>query len=203
MDGRAKPALTEKCDRTGSITLELVIAFPLLFIAVLAIATFWFYTLVQHAGTTALIEGTRKGAEVFPPMMPLDAPGPNNDIADQIVEVIDKHLRVHKVEVADPANGFPDDPDRQNATVIIERGLAAPIIRPAGGSLNQSGVPISFSRTGPGPTTSDDLVVSISFELVDSSNPDGCNGPVPDWLSGFGFSLEGCTFQMSSRAMLE
>ena len=197
------PLQTSHKPRSGSITLEFLIAFPLIFIAVLGIAIFWFYTLVQHAGTTALIEGTRKGAVVFPNTLPLDLAGANNDIVDQIVEVIDKHLRVHNVEVADPANGFPDDPTKQNATVIIERGNGPVIVRPAGGSLNQIGDPIPFTRTGPPPLTSDEIVVSISFELVDASNPSGCYGPVPDWLAPFGFSLQGCTFQMSSRATLE
>lgn len=189
--------------RSGSVTLEFLVAFPVIFIAILAMTIFWFYTLVQHAGTTALIEGTRKGAEVFPEAMPLHMDGANNDIADQIVEVIDKHLRVHNVELADPLNGFPDDPTKQNATVIIERGTDPAIVRPIGGSLNQAGNLITFNRIGPAPTTSDEIVVSISFELVDASNPAGCFGPVPDWLAPFGFTLEGCTFQMSSRATLE
>lgn len=191
-----------RSERKGSVTLEFIIAFPIVFIATLAIAEFFFLSLVIEGGTTALYEGTRKGAEAYPPGFMLDVAGADNDIADKIVAVIDEHLSVYNVEVADPANGFADDADKQNATVVIERGGMPALTRPAGGALNQSGAAYACTRTGPAPAANE-IVVTVCFEIVDASDPDGFNGPVPDWLSNFGFSLNGTTFEMTARASLE
>lgn len=192
----------ERCiERSGSVTLEFVIAFPIVFIASLAIAQFFFLAMVIEVGTTALSEGTRKGADAYPVGYPLDLPGPSNDIADRIVEVVDAHLSVFNVEVADPANGFADDPNKQNATVVIERNGMV-VTRPATGATNQLGVVYGCTRTGDvqGPN---EIVVTLCFEIVDASDPDGLRGPVPDWLRGFGFTLDGTKFEMTSRASLE
>lgn len=186
----------------GSVTLEFIIAFPIVFIATLAIAQFFFLSIVIEGGATALYEGTREGAEAFPTTYPLDLAGANNDIADQIVEVINTHLNVYNVEVVDAANGLAaDDTNKQNATVVIERN-GMTITRPAGGALNQSGNSYSCTRTGPAPAANE-IVVTLCFEIVDASDPDGFNGPVPDWLECFGFSLDGTTFEMTARASLE
>ncbi len=197
-----------RAERKGSVTLEFIIAFPIVFVATIAIAEFFFLSLVIEGGTTALYEGTREGAEAYPVGFPLNTPAGGNpllyddDIADKIVAVIDEHLSVYNVEVADPDNGFPDDPDKQNATVIIERGGLAAVTRPAGGALNQLGAAYSCTRAGPAPAANE-IVVTLCFEIVDASDPDGYNGPVPDWLTACGFSLNGTTFEMTARASLE
>lgn len=188
--------------RSGSVTLEFIVAFPIVFIASLAIAEFFFLSLTINGATTALYEGAREGAEAYPTAFPLDMPGADNDIADKIVSVMNQHLRIHNVEIADPANGFPDDPTKQNATVVIERGIDPPLTRPNGGALNQSGNPYAYSREGD-PPAANEIVVTLAFEIVDSNDPDGYYGPVPDWLASFGFSLEGTTFEMTARASLE
>ncbi|QDT32756.1 TadE/TadG family type IV pilus assembly protein [Thalassoglobus polymorphus] len=189
-------------ERSGSVTLEFIIAFPIVFIAGLAIVEFFFLILVIEGGTTALHEGTRKAAELYPSTFPLDLAGDDDDIADKVVAVINQHLNVYNIEVVDSANGLAtDDPKKQNATVIIERN-GMTVTRPAGGSLNQSGNVIGCSRTGPPPDI-DEVVVTLCFEFVDSADPSGIDGPVPDWLASFGFSLAGSKFEMTSRASLE
>ncbi len=189
-------------ERSGSVTLEFIIAFPIVFIAGLAIVEFFFLILIIEGGATALHEGTRRAAELYPSSYPLDTLGNDNDIADKVVAAINEHLNVYNIEVVDPVNGFvTDDPKKQNATVVIERN-GMMVTRPAGGSMNQSGDVIGCSRTGPPPDI-DEVVVTLCFEFVDSANPSGIDGPVPDWLASFGFSLAGSKFEMTSRASLE
>jgi len=184
--------------RGGVITLEIILVLPILFIVALAMFEFAFLMLVLQAATTALIEGTRKGAAEYPASYVLSLAGSNNDIADQIAEVVNLHLQIHNVEIADIAHGFPDDPDKGNGLLVIERGTG-------GGSTAQRGaLPMGFTcnRTGAAPTSSE-IVVTLCFPLVDAGNPTGTGMPVPDWLSAFGISLATYKFEMSSRCSLE
>ncbi len=173
---------------------------PLVWIVTLAIFEFGFLALTLQTGTTALIEGTRKGAELYPPTFPFDLAGDDNDIADQIVQCMNMHLEVQCLEIPDPLNGIPDDPAHANALVIIERGDGM------GGfdTVTRGSLPGGMVCTPGGPAPDDDEIrVTLCFALVDATNPDGCGDPVPDWLSKFGFSLAECHFEMSARANLE
>ncbi|REJ95959.1 MAG: pilus assembly protein [Planctomycetota bacterium] len=188
---------SKTCVRGGVVILEFILAAPIFFFTLLAIFQFGFLGLTLQVGHTALIEGTRRGAELYPPAYPLDTAGPDNDIADQIVERMNQHLAVHCLEIFDSTQGFSDDPDRANAAVVIERGLAPAVTR-------GDAMPMGFTcdRTGPDPAA-DEVMVTLCFPLVDASNPSGCGNPVPDWLTLFGFSLDDCRFQVSSRMLLE
>ena len=183
--------------RDGVVILEFILAAPIFFFTLLAIFEFGFLGLTLQVGHTSLIEGTRRGAELYPPTYPLDVAGADNDIADQVVEIMNDHLAVHCLEIFDSTQGLVDDPDRANAAVIIERGADPAVMR-------GDAMPPGFSclRTGPDPSV-DEVVVTLCFPLVDASDPSGCGNPVPDWLALFGVSLEGCRFQVSSRMPLE
>lgn len=192
---RTHSRTTRRPERSGSVTLEFILVFPIIFIASLAIAEFAFLSLMIEGATTALHEGTREGAEAYPAAFPLDLAGADNDIADKIIEVINNHLNVYNLEVADPANGFSDTPGKQNATVVIQYDGMMAFTRPAAGGLPC--VPaLPAAAAG-------EIVVSLCFEIVDSTDPTGINGPVPDWLATFGFTLSGTTFEMTTRQSLE
>lgn len=182
------------------MTLEFILTFPVIFIATLAIFQFAFLALMLQAGTSAVIEGTRKGAAAYPNGMLLDASGPNNDIADQIMEVMNRHLGVHRIQISDVNHGVPQDPDKAQAKIVIERreGVGAASV------VERGELPSGFSctRTGDGPLPGE-IVITLCFPIVDPDDPAGLGNPVPDWLSLFGFSLADYTFQMSSRASLE
>lgn len=184
--------------RRGAVMLEFLLAMPLLFIATLAVFEFGFLALVQQSSTAAVTEGSREGAKKFPVALPLDASGSSNDIVDQIVLVMNQYLAVQNMEIADPTNGFPDT-TRANVFVRVERG--------DGGAgfftVDRGTLPAGFGCTRKGlPPSGQEIVVTLSFPLVDSANPSSAK-PVPDWLSSFGFSLQKYEFQLSARSVLE
>lgn len=187
----------QRIARRGVVTLELIVTMPILFFTFLAIFEFGFLGLTLQTGHTALIEGTRRGAELYPPAYPLDLAGPDNDIVDQIVERMNQYLGIQCLEIFDPTQGFVDNPEHANVHVIIERGMNAPIER--GDSM-----PVGFTCTPNGPApASNEIRVTICFPIVDATDPHGCGNPVPDWLDMVGFSLLGCSFEVSSRMPLE
>jgi len=179
-----------KSSRRGVITLEFIVWAPVVFIAMVAIVQFWMLGLVQQAATSALIEGTREGAEAFPGAVAFDTAGADNDIKDQIFATMNEFLNVHNLEVLE--DGAADDPNKANVTVMIERGLTPAFTR-GGGTCN---------RTGAGPAANE-IVVTLCFPIVDATDPDGLGNPVPDWLAPVGFSLSAYRFEMTSRATLE
>jgi len=190
----------ETLKRSGVVILEFIIAAPIVFIAMLAIFQFGFLALTLQFGHAALIEGTRRAAELYPPNYPLvlDTASPDNDIADSVVNAVNQYLAVHCMEIYDPTQGFPDDPERANAQIVtqhegvtVTRGEAVTF-------------PDGFVCTPAGnPPDMDEVRVTLCFPLVDPDDPDGCGDPVPDWLSVYGFSLGNCVFEVSSRMRLE
>ena len=193
------PQQQNRRKRSGVVTLEFIIVAPVVFIAVIAIFEFGFLALTLQVGHTALIEGTRRGAELYPDMYPLDLAGPDNDIADQIVEVMNAHLNVQCLEIYDSTQGFTDNPNRANAQIIIERNEMTAVTR--GDAVN---FPAGFVCTPMGPPPSvNEIRVTLCFPIVDATDPTGYGNPVPDWLSRYGMSLAGCVFEVSSRMTLE
>lgn len=183
--------------RRGVVTLELIVTLPILFFTFLAIFEFGFLGLTLQTGHTAVIEGARRGAELYPPLYPLDLAGADNDIADQIVERMNQYLGIQCLEIFDPTQGMVDDPEHANVHVIIERGQNLPVER-------GENMPAGFECVPHGsPPTTDEIRVTLCFPLVDESDPHGCGNPVPDWLDIIGFSLAGCRFEVSSRMLLE
>jgi hypothetical protein len=193
LDSASRPAC-----RQAVITLELIVAAPLFFILTLAVFEFGFLLLTLQTAHAALIEGTRRAAELYPPGYPLAAAGADNDIADQIVEFMNAHLGVQGLEIYDSTQGFADDPAAANVQVIIERG-GATVLRG-----DAAGLPMGHVCTPHGPApTSGEVRLTLCFRLVDPTNPDGLGDPVPDWLASFGFSLLDYVFEASSRMTVE
>lgn len=176
----------------------MILAAPLFYLMVLAIFEFGFLMLTLQVAHTALIEGTRRAAELYPPGYPLNVPGPDNDIADQVVEFMREHLQVHCLEIYDPTQGFVDDPHHANVQVIIERNLA---VVTRGDAVD---LPANHVCTPHGPSpNAGEVRVTLCFPLVDAANPRGCGNPVPDWLAMFGLSLSKCVFEASARMPVE
>lgn len=189
--------------RSGSVTLEFIIAFPIIFIASLAIAQFFFLSLIIEAGSTALHEGTRHGADVYPLTFPIDQAGADNDIVDRIIEVMNEHLRVHNIEIVDTVNGItPVAPSPRNRAAIRVDYEGTVVTRPSNSAESPVSFPLAYVPPG-GDAAPGEIVVSLRFELTNSVNADGIAGPVPDWLSNFGFTLQGTNFEMTSRHGLE
>ncbi|MCA8995609.1 MAG: pilus assembly protein [Planctomycetaceae bacterium] len=185
--------------RRGVVVLEFILAMPVFFILTLAIFEFTFVMLTLQVGHTALIEGTRRAAEVFPPNLPLDDPGADDDIVDQVVEVMNAYLIVQGLEIYDTTQGATDDLTLANARIIVERADDLPVTR--GDSVTFPGG-YTCTASGPDPTINE-VRVTLCYPLVDSSDPSGCPRPVGDWLSTFGFSIADYVFETSSRMLLE
>ena len=185
--------------RSGVIVLEFLLSMPVLFIATLAAFQFGILALVVLTGTTAVMEAAREGAKIYPSTLLLDNngvgdtdPTADDDIADKIALVADSFLSLHGLEVRDLASG-PDDPAKANAVVVIDRG---------GTAVTRGDESIVCNRTGAAAGASE-IVVTLCFDLVDSTDPSGPGNPVPDWLSSFGMSISAFRFEMTSRATLE
>ena len=168
---------------SGSVTLEFVIAFPIVFITTLAIAQFFFLALVIEGATTALNEGVRQGAEAYPHTFPLDSVGADNDIADKIVSLMNEHLGVYGVQIGDATHA---------ATIAI-RHSSFPLDGTVTRGTGTCDIPAGAQNVV------DEIVITLCFNLTDGAD----GGPVPNWLSSFGFDLAGTTFEMTSRASLE
>ena len=160
--------------RGGSVTLEFILAFPILFIATLAIFEFGILMLVEQAVVTAAIEGSREGAKL----------GATTDcVAKKVQSILGVHCLVFDTMMSQPNSG--------DALVIIEDGSG--LISGERGNL-------SISCTPQGPAlTSTQIRVTVCVPVTDV---DGCK-PVGDWLAYFGFSLQGKVFRVSSVANLE
>ncbi len=184
--------------RRGVVILEFILAAPLFFWATLAIFEFGFLGLALNTGHTSLIEATRRAAELYPPMYQLDIPGGDNDIADQVLEFAQQHLAVQCIELPDMDNGIADTMNA-NALLVIQRRVGNGMVQTAyRGDMTVPCVTPPDMAVG-----EDEVIVTLCFPIVDSTDPSGCGNPVPDWLAPFGFSLDGCTFQVSSRMLLE
>ena len=194
-----RPTNPARNKRSGVVTLEFIIAACLVFITMLAIFQFAFLMLTLQVGHAALIEGTRRGAELHPLTKPVDMLGFDNDISDSIVERMNDFLAVHCIEIYDPTQGFADNPDFANAQIVIERN----------GETVMRGEDVDYPMMGytctpqGEPPDLDEIRVTLCFPLVDSTDPTGCGNPVPDWLGMYGFSLANCVFEVSARMPLE
>lgn len=191
--------------RSGVVTLEFILAACLWFFTFLAIFEIAFLMLTLQVGHTALIEGTRKAAELYPPEYPFDEPDDtilpeeDNDIVDQVVQVLNQHLGVHCIEVPDLDNGLMDT-THGNARVIVQRRVEDEAVETA--DRGDMTIPC-MSAVDDMDIRENEVVVTLCIRLVDPEDPSGCGNPVPDWLAVFGFSLNSCIFEVSSRMRLE
>lgn len=194
-DVRVRHALA----RRGSVTLEFIIAMPVLFTAFLAIFEFGILSLVVQNGAHAVNEAAREGAKQWGSTVSFDNNGAgnydptgNDDIADQIALVVDRLVGVFGMEVRQ--NGFSDNAAKANVLVIIERGAS---------TARRGDNTLTCNRTGSAPAATE-IVVTVCFPLVDGTVPStGYGNPVPNWLKPLGFDVSSFHFEMSAREELE
>jgi Flp pilus assembly protein TadG len=146
---------------------------PVLFLATLAVFEFGILLLVEQAIVTAAIEGAREGAKVG---------ATTNAVAERVQRIIDVHC------ISFDTTGTTGG----DARVIVEDGSG--VISGERGNLT-----IACTPNGPAPSLRQ-IRVTVCVPVTDSAT--GCT-PVPDWLSGFGFSISGKLFRVSSVANLE
>ncbi len=159
--------------RGGAITLEFILGTPVLFLTTLAVFEFGILLLVEQAFVTAAIEGAREGAKVG---------ATTNAVAETVQRIIGVHCITF--DTTGTASG--------DARVIIEDGSG--VISGERGNLT-----IDCTPNGPAPSPQQ-IRVTVCAPVTDAAT--GCT-PVPDWLSGFGFSIKGKLFRVSSVANLE
>jgi Flp pilus assembly protein TadG len=152
--------------RWGAVTLELILGFPVLLIATVAVLEFGIALLVQQAITAAAIEGAREAAK--------------GSTAAEVAEAVDRILSVHSI--AGATAGTPDvRVDVENASGLATVGDAT----------------IPCMPNGPSSLNPNEVRVTVCVRMTDGDRP------VPDWLSYFGFSLSGKTFETSAMALQE
>lgn len=160
--------------RRAAIIVELLLVFPILFIATLAIFEFGILALVDQTVTAAATEGTREAARI-------------GAVTNEIAMVIDEILSVHQINFDPTTTNATDD-----ARVIIEYGP------PISTTAERGNTTIVCSANGPAVGT-DEVKVTVCVNVTNAAGEQ----PVPDWLSTFGFSLAGRKFEISSLANLE
>lgn len=159
--------------REGAITLEFVIAFPVLIITFLAVLQFAILALVQQAVTAAAIEGAREGARVA---------STHNSIAT----VVQSFLATHSLTFTTTGTNVGDD-----ARVFIEH--------PTLGNADRGDDTIVCTANGAA-LAADQVRVTVCLHV---SDPLTGKKPVPDLLSSFGMTLTTYRFEISAIADLE
>ena len=181
--------------RRGVVTLEVILAFPILIIATLAIFEFGMLMLVQQTIATAATEGARAAAREATP-----------DAANvAALRAVNQVLSVHNLAI-DPSNsanlltdakhsGDYDGVAPNNTTValltdaklIVEYGGMAPMM---------TGDPMLNCQppTSP-PMTAAEVRVTVCIDLTTT--------PLINLLSGLGLDLMGQRMEISSLASLE
>lgn len=169
-------SLTGDRQRTGSVLLEFILAFPLILIISLAIIEFGFFALLQQTVTVATIEGSREAAQV-------------GTSTDSVGNLIKEYVALNSLNlvVTSPATS-----NAGNVLVTIETG--PPISTTV--TIGNSDIPCT--PVGPAPGTSE-VKVTVCANLTDT------NGeiPLPNLLSSFGFTLSGKQIEISAMTGLE
>ena len=104
-------SVTEDRQRTGSVLLEFILAFPLILIISLAIIEFGFFALLQQTVTVATIEGSREAAQV-------------GTTTDSVGNLIKQYVAVNSL------NLVVTSPATSNACNVLDTGrCVTPLIR--------------------------------------------------------------------------
>lgn len=159
--------------RRGVITLEFLLAFPIVFITTLAIFQFGILLVVQQAVTGAAVDGAREAAKVGATL-------------DCVAACVQQYLSVHCITFDPTGTNTTDE-----AHLLVEDGSGMT-------SGERGNTDLACSPHGPGPSGSQ-VRVTVCVRVTDAA---GCH-PVPNWLTSFGFSQEDCVFEISSLANLE
>ncbi|QDT77959.1 TadE-like protein [Gimesia maris] len=115
-------SVTEDRQRTGSVLLEFILAFPLILIISLAIIEFGFFALLQQTVTVATIEGSREAAQV-------------GTTTDSVGNLIKQYVALNSL------NLVVTSPATSNAGNVLETGrCVTPLIR----QKNQSSTQIRY-----------------------------------------------------------
>ena len=115
-------SVTGDRQRTGSVLLEFILAFPLILIISLAIIEFGFFALLQQTVTVATIEGSREAAQV-------------GTTTDSVGNLIKQYVAVNSL------NLVVTSPATSNAGNVLETGrCVTPLIR----QKNQSSTQIRY-----------------------------------------------------------
>ncbi|QDT90476.1 TadE/TadG family type IV pilus assembly protein [Gimesia algae] len=159
--------------RTGSVLLEFILAFPLILILSLAIIQFGFFALLQQTVTVATIEGSREAAQV-------------GASTDSVGNLIKQYVALNSLDLILTS---PAASGSGNVLVTIQTG-------PSTVTIGNSDIPCT--PVGPDPTASE-VKVTVCTNLTDPSG----DTPIPDLLSSFGFTLSGKQLEISAMTGLE
>ncbi|MCA9014048.1 MAG: pilus assembly protein [Planctomycetaceae bacterium] len=162
--------------RTGSVLLEFILAFPIILILSLAIIEFGFFALLQQTTTAATIEGSREAAQV-------------GATTTSVGNLIQQYLAINSLTL-DVAQQ-PAAPGAGDVLVVIQDG--------SGGltqTIGNSDIPCT--PVGPAPAVSE-IKVTICLNLTDTNG----TFPLPNLLSSFGFTLSGKQLEISAMTGLE
>lgn len=171
---RWMPPSAHSTQRRAAIIVEFLLVFPILLITTVAVLEFGILSIVNQTVQTAATEGAREAAKI-------------GATTNEIATVIDDILSVHQITFDPTATNGTDD-----ARVVIEYGA------PISTSVERGNTGINCSALGPAVGT-DEVKVTVCVNVTNAAGQQ----PVPDWLSTFGFSLSGDTFEISSLANVE
>lgn len=160
--------------RRAAIVVEVLVVFPVLFIATLAVFEFGILVVVDQAITAGATAGAREAAKV-------------GAVTNEVAAVIDEIISVHQITFDPTTTNATDD-----ARVIIEYGP------PISATAERGNTTITCFPQGPAVGTNE-VKVTVCVNVTNAAGEQ----PVPDWLSTFGFSLAGRTFEISSLANVE
>ncbi len=159
--------------RRASVTVEFLIAFPILIIATLAIFQYGMIALIQHDVNAAAIEGAREAAKL-------------GCSTDNVAETVDDILSVYNIELDETAK--PAAANQGDAHLDINDGSVGAALTETFGNASITCVPY-----GPGPTQTQ-VQVTVCLEIADV---------LPDLLATMGFSIANRTLTASSLATFE
>ena len=162
--------------RSGSVLLEFILAFPFVLIISLAIILFGFFALLQQTITAATIEGSREAAQV-------------GATTDAIGNLIQDYVAINSLTL-DVAQQ-PAAPGAGDVLVTIEDGSGV-----LTQTIGNSDIPCT--PVGPSPGVSE-IKVTICLNLTDTNG----TSPLPNLLSSFGFTLSGKQLEISAMTGLE
>ncbi|WP_166823265.1 TadE/TadG family type IV pilus assembly protein [Thalassoroseus pseudoceratinae] len=167
---------SQSSKRSGVVTLEFILALPVLLIATLGIFEFGFLVLVNQAVSSAAVEGTREAAKI-------------GTTPDEVAETVQEFLAVHNLTF---------QTDGTNTTDPVRVTIEGTLVNSDPHAGERGNTSITYTPNGPN-VDADEVRVTVCVEVTDTNGM----SPVPDLLATFGFSLQGRIFEASSRTEIE
>ncbi|QGQ22595.1 pilus assembly protein [Gimesia benthica] len=173
--------------RSGSVLLEFILAFPIILMLSLAIIEFGFYVILQQSITAAAIEGSRKAAQV-------------GATTGDIGNLIQEYMAINSLTL--DVSASPAAPNQGDVFVAIQFGSGTGI-GTLTSTIGNSSIPCSpvgpEPYDGSSPPPRSEMKVTVCVNLTDTNG----TAPIPDLLSYFGFSLSGKQLEISAMTELE